>query len=227
MDAKSVNEKKWGRWVKVWAGGVGAVLALGVFAGCNLVPQPTTDPTRYFVLAAPMGESDGATAVAAEPGAMTVGLSKVRVADYLDKQSLVLRTAANEVEYRPYDLWAESLPVGLARVIAERLAASPKIGRVLREPYALMTPRAYDARVTVERCEGDTTTGGIPTVKLVATIEITRGGGDHALVKRERFVSDDITWESDDGENLASAMSRAAAELGDAVAGALVEGVRE
>ena len=56
----------WPRWLTA-QGAIGGGLAAGVLfvAGCNLIPPPTPDPTRYYVLTGPaLGAAGSGLAVA-------------------------------------------------------------------------------------------------------------------------------------------------------------------
>src|SRR5579862_2911754 len=91
-------------------------------AGCNIVPPPTEDPTRYYVL------SEMPAPAAAAAGTLRVGLRAVRLEGYLKRREMVVRTGANEVEFRDYRRWAEPLDGAIARVVRSALLASGPVG---------------------------------------------------------------------------------------------------
>ena len=63
-----------------WFAALGLSLAV---AGCNLIPPPDPDPTRYYVLTSPAPEP-AVTRVA--QGSVRIGLRAVELAPYLRKE---------------------------------------------------------------------------------------------------------------------------------------------
>lgn len=194
------------------------VAALGFWlAGCSLVPAPTADPTRYFVLNDP---EPGANEVPLVTEGVVVAVARVQVATYLDRKPMVVRAAGNEVIYYDYDLWAEPPAAGIRRVVAAKLVDVPGIVQVVLDVSS--APAADDLRVglNVSRFEGVVKKDGTGYAHLMAMIEVSRGG---AVVARKAFASPEISWDGKDMGALAAALSEAAAALGDAVALAVAE----
>jgi uncharacterized protein len=190
-------------------------LVLVGLGGCSLVPKAAPDPTRYYVL-------DGAEAIpSAAPAAdgLRLGLGQVRVAAYLDTRSMVVREEANRLRFVDTHRWAEPLPAALGRVLAQRLAVSPGVGRVQRHPYALEVERDWDVSVEITRCEGVRQPDGSFTVGFVAVAEIanprqTAG----ATVMRETFVAPTTVWDGRDYAALAAGVGTAAEALAEQIA---------
>ena len=87
-------------------------------AGCNVVPPPQADPTRFYVLASP---------APAVPGGVTklkrLNLRPVDVAAYLRSRPIVVRRGDNEVQFRDFARWGEPLEQGVApRRLAQQAA---------------------------------------------------------------------------------------------------------
>jgi uncharacterized lipoprotein YmbA len=106
------------RRFSAWAGLLLAITAGGCLTGCMLFNKPAIDATRHFVLT-PLPPARPAMA----HGGMGVGVSQVKLPDYLSNKSLAVRKGTNEIEYLPLALWAEDLDTGFQRVLAANLSS--------------------------------------------------------------------------------------------------------
>ena len=70
-----------------WAA-LGLGVSLALLGGCNIIPPPSADLTRYYVLTIPALR---AAATTPKTGALRVGLRNVDLAPYLRKGLLVVR----------------------------------------------------------------------------------------------------------------------------------------
>jgi uncharacterized lipoprotein YmbA len=195
-----------------------ALLLLAALSGCNIVPTAQDDPTRYFVL------SDAAVpAVAATPSASAVriGLKAVRVESYLKHKEIVVRSGANEIQFRDYRRWAEPLEAAVGRVLRSTLQASGDVSQVLNEPFPFDEKRDYDVSVEVRRCEGVIDASGRYQAGFSAVIEISTTGPDAKLVARRLFVAPDAAWDGADFNRLASLLSADITALGGDILAAL------
>lgn len=192
-----------------------AFLGAGL-AGCSVIPEPAADPTRYYVLAGPDPASGGSDQPA---GGLSVGVKPVELSAYLRTRSLVVRDGANEVAFQDYARWAESLDLGLTRVLRAHLAGASAVGRVYVPPFPFDRRRDYDVAVNLLRCEG-VREGGRALARLEAVIEIT-APADGSVVARQVFVAPDRPWDGRDPAALAAALSESAAALGRAAAAAV------
>ena len=137
-------------------------------AGCNLIPSPTPDSTRYYVLAGP---ALGAAGVQPVTGVLRLGLRNVEVAPYLKKGSLVVRTGENEVRFPDEARWGDPLEREILSSLRGQLLAAPAVGRVFVQPFPFDEPRDYDVSVRVIRCEGvDPAGGGKASVSFAAML---------------------------------------------------------
>jgi uncharacterized lipoprotein YmbA len=121
------------------------VAAAMVLLGCA-----HTEPSRFYVLTAAAEQPAGA----ADDGP-PVSIAVVRVAEYLDRESMVTRHGENELRLAEFDRWGEPLTDGISRVLAEnlsRLLASESFsGHPLGEPglsgpQVVVSVEALDAR---------------------------------------------------------------------------------
>jgi hypothetical protein len=203
--------------------GYRAVLALCASAllatGCNVIPAPSADTTRYYVLSAP---SVGATGAQPINGGLRIGLRNVELAPYLKKGSLVVRTGENELSFPSEARWAEPLEQVILHSLRAQILASPTVGRVFVQPFPFEEPRDFDVSVRLIRCEGVLPPGGgSGVVQLVAMIEVMRIGALGEVVSRRRFAAPETAWDGKDFSQLAARLSAAVAALSEDVAGVL------
>lgn len=172
-------------------------------AGCGSSP-----PTRLHLLSAPPG------APASAPLGATVGVGPVTVPEYLDRLQLVAREDAGSLVVSDTQRWAEPLREGLARVLAESLAASLAGERVARFPW----PRAQapELRVPVEVLRFEP--GPDAAVHLEARWWVARGDGGPVLPPRVSRIAVPCTGDIADRVR---AHGEAAARLAGEIAAAL------
>lgn len=199
----STGARRWGL--------LGLVAAV---AGCNIVPPPTEDPTRYYVL------SD-VPAAAAAAGALRVGIRTVRLDGYLKRREMVVRTGANEVEFRDYRRWAEPLDGAVARVARSALLASGSVAEAWTEPFPPDQERDYDVSIEITRCEGYVPPSGRAEARLAAVVDIWTAGGSPHRVARRVFTAPAEAWDGRDFDRLAALLSSDLGALGRDIAAAL------
>jgi uncharacterized protein len=198
------------RWLALCA----AVAAFGLLAACNVVPPASDDPTRFFVLSDPSSSAPQAPA----PGAVRVGLRAIRLESYLRKKEMVVRTGANEVEFRDYKRWAEPLETAVGRVLRLRLLEEPGVAQVLADPFPVDQERDYDVSVDVRRCEGSVEASGKDSASFSATIEITTADPSPHVIARKLFTAPAAAWDGRDYGQLASLLSADISALGQEIA---------
>ncbi len=191
--------------------GLAFAATVALTAGCQLIPDPAPDPTRFFVLTGPGLPAATTTA----QGTLRLGLRSVELPAYLRSRSLLTRNGRNELAYDDYARWAEPLDDGIARVLRARLAAAPTVERVYAHPFPFNRDRDFDVSVTVIRCEGVRETGNA-AARFAAVVEITRAATG-TVVSRQTFVTPDAAWDGQDHAALVAALSDAVGKLADAV----------
>lgn len=188
-----------------------AGLALIGLGGCQIIPDPAPDPTRFFVLTGPsLAQAEGA-----QLGPLTIGLKSVTLAPYLRGRSMLLRAGDHELTYNDYARWAEPLDQGISRILQGRLLVAPAVGRVYAHPFPFDRPRDFDVAVSIVRCEG-VREGGMTVARLAALIEITRVA-DGSVVTRRVFAAPDIPWDGRDYAALAAGLSTSVERLASAL----------
>lgn len=188
---------------------------LAVVAGCNLVPPPTEDPTRYYVL------SEVPAPAAPAGGSLRVGIRAVRLDGYLKRREMVVRTGANEIEFRDYRRWAEPLDGAVAQVVRSALLASGSVADAWIEPFPADQERDYDVTIEVTRCEGYLPASGHAEASLAAVADIWTAGGIPHRVARRVFTAPSEAWDGRDFDRLAALLSQDIGALGRDIAAAL------
>ncbi len=195
---------------------VWTVLALGaVLAGCSVIPQPTADPTRYYLLSSP---ADAAPA-AAPHGTLHIGIRAVEVPSYLrNTRSMVVRRSSNEIRYEDFARWAEPIEAGIQRTLRERLLADDRVATAEVPPFIGGPKRDYDVAVRIQECEGVQTGSGQGEARLVASYEILDVNKGGEVVLRRVFVAPESKWDGTDFGQLAGLLGAEATALGNDIA---------
>jgi len=198
-----------------------------LLAGCDFIPAPQADATRYYVLSGPVVSSvitpgpAAANAGAASPAArmsaanrgLRLGLKRVELAGYLKTRSMVVRNGTNEVVLEDFQRWAEPLDEGIGRMVLARLLADPAVGRVLPQPFPFDAERDYDIAIEVIRCEGGTDGSGGGAARFAAVVEITTAGSNPLVVAHNIFAAPDAAWDGRDFGQLAALLGGDVAAL--------------
>jgi uncharacterized protein len=195
--------------------GRAAMLAGGLLlAGCSLLPQPASDPTRFYVLST--------SAMAAEPVTKSpaVHLRPVELASYLKAKPIVVRHGDNEIEIHEYARWAEPLELGIGRVIREELLARGAASAVLASGLrAVDVDYDYELTVRVLACEG----GANGAVYFHAAWELSTAGLTPKTVAHGDYRPADLRWDGKSESSLAARLSQAVAGLSGDIANALAK----
>jgi uncharacterized protein len=189
------------------------LLSLSVCLG--LASCAISDPTQYFTLAqapAPTAERT-ATASTAEGGVgqttnVSIGVGPITIPTYLDRRQIVIRTGTDQVELSQFHRWAEPLEDGMARILAEEIAARVPTERVVTFPWRGVVARAiqYQVVVTVVRFDGQQ--GGDVMLDTRWRI-LDRHGEEHAF-RRSTVIE---TVKGPGHEPIVAAMTRALVSL--------------
>jgi len=194
-----------------------SVFALGALPACNLVQPAQDDPTRYFVLSDPAVAGSPAVPAAS---AARIGLHSVRLETYLKHREMVLRTGANEIQFKDYRRWAEPIDAAVGRVLRASLVASSSVSQVLTEPFPFDQQRDYDVSIDVRRCEGALEGSGYKA-EFSALIEISTTGPDPRIVVRKLFEAPAADWDGINYDRMASLLSSDVSALGQEVASSI------
>lgn len=194
-------------------------LALGcvfVLTSCSIIPEPSVDPTRYYVL----GMVNGADASSVAPkGTLHIGIRAIELPLYLrNNRTIVVRSGANEIRYQDFARWAEPLDLAIQRILRDRLTANDAVRGAEIAPFSTDVQRDFDIVVRVLQCEGGIDAQGRKTAQFSAMYEILdqRNGGK--VLARKTFSAPAKTWDGTNYAVLASDISEAAGALGNDIA---------
>lgn len=193
--------------------GGGLLLAMGA-SGCSTF-SPKDDPTRFFVLSAPT-----TTRTPAPAEAPSLVVRPVELANYLRGRPLIVRRDDNELEFRDFARWGETLEQGVARVIREELVARGAAGTVAI-PGTRIANRKIDYELTVRvlACEGRSD----GTVNFRALWEIAPFANRTRVLARGDFQAPELKWDTGSENALVAQISQAVAGLAGEVAAALAK----
>ena len=186
---------------------------LGGLAACNVAQPAQDDPTRYYVLSDTEGQAPAPQAVGAR-----IGLKTVKLAGYLRRKEMVVRTGGNEVEFRDFRRWAEPLDAAITRIVKARLLGSAQVAQVLTEPFPPDQEPDYVVSIEVRACEGTTGRSGSFGASFTAAVEVSTAGANPRVVSRKLFTAPGASWDGRDFDKLASLLTADASALGQEIA---------
>lgn len=184
------------------------------FTACSLpLPQAQNDPTKFYVLSVP---SLGVARPAEASAAPAIRLRPIEVAPYLQSRSMVVRHGANEVDFREFARWGESLDAGVTRVLREELlarhAASSVESGFLRPSEVRDVP--FELTVRVLACEGRID----GSVDFDAVWQLASTAENGKVVAQGDFKPTTLRWTPKHEATLAAALSQAVAGLAGEIA---------
>lgn len=107
------------------------LLPFAFFTGCTLI-ETHPDPSRFYVLDAPVASQDAVKPAAVWPFALAV--ARVQTPSYLDQPQLVSRASGSRVTFSEFNRWLEPVDKGATRVFAASLASRLGAERVAMDP---------------------------------------------------------------------------------------------
>lgn len=189
---------------------LGSVSLLALWlAGCSVL-EPKADNTKFYVLRP--GSSVGAPADQAVNMDKVVRIGPGRVAAYLDVTPIVVRDGPNRVRRLDNHHWAEPLPKGIQRVLADDLTRHLSHTRVVLYPEPVSGP-VLEAHYAVSRFDEDS--GGQIVLEVAwQLIESQSGKAVYATSSTirvkgssSRSISDYVGAMSEAIDNLAKEMA--------------------
>ncbi|HYC37941.1 MAG TPA: PqiC family protein [Usitatibacter sp.] len=171
------------------------VAAAALLAACG---SPLKE--RYYLLEGPGGAGPASAA-----NAMSVHVGPVVVPESVDRPSMVIRTAPNQVDISDAHRWAEPLKAAVPRVIAENLMRELGTPRVTATRIGANQPVDYRVALEVQRFDSSPSDGA--TVEAIWTVTPKQGA---ARTGRSAITEPAA---SPDPAGLAAAHSRALGRL--------------
>ncbi|MCM8611943.1 PqiC family protein [Accumulibacter sp.] len=182
-------------------------LALALLAGGCASP-----PSRFHVLAATAVPDAGSTVTSD-----AVMVDRVAIPAAVDRPQFVVHRGSNRVLIDEFNRWAEPLPEGITRTLAENLAVLLGTPRVVSGPLAASFDPAYRVSVDIQRFESIR-----GQEVFLDAVWVVRGSSAGAAATSGRSaVREAVAGEGADYEALAAAHSRALAGLSRDIAAAI------
>ncbi|QTN32694.1 membrane integrity-associated transporter subunit PqiC [Akkermansiaceae bacterium] len=174
------------------------LLAAAVLAGCS---NPT--PTFYKLSAEGPLPSGGGTGI---------GVGPVSLAEYVDRQNIVIQSGPNKIELAGNHLWAGDLDNSVARVVAINLGRRLNSGNIRTYPWQRDSEIDWQVAIDIrEFIAGDDGHAHIEASWRVYSLPGSR------LVKSRTFIAKDPI-ESEDFEAVVAAQSRLLGKLSEDIA---------
>lgn len=123
------------------------LLAAVALSGCA-----GSAPSRFYQVTSP--EPPG-SATLGLPAQGVVGLETVRIADYADRQELVLRGAGGNLQVLEFDRWGGALPGMITSALARRISARLPGTPVTELPAARRLPLSHVVEVELDRFDAE------------------------------------------------------------------------
>ena len=123
-----------------------------VLAGCFGGQSP---PTNFYMLS-PLSPAQAGTSPAAAEARIRIGLEKVVVPEYLNRNEIVLNLDNTVYQLAEFNQWAEPMGTNLTRVIAENLSnllRDDSIDLILASESSI--PLDYRLEIDVIRLDGN------------------------------------------------------------------------
>jgi uncharacterized lipoprotein YmbA len=156
-----------------------------ILGGCvNL--KPTADPTRFYVLSAEPAKEPLSHPVTLR---LPVWVATVETPAYLDNNCLAVRRNGSQLDYLPYQEWAEPVRNGITRCLREDLAAILGPGTVIPLSYRRPSGDYLEVQAGVSRFEFTGSGQAVLAVRWLITQSRT-GAVLHA--QTSEFVRDTV-----------------------------------
>jgi uncharacterized lipoprotein YmbA len=160
-----------------------------------------SSPASRFYLLSPVQGPGGDVRPASE-ACVSLGIGPIRIPDYLDQPSIVIRSAPNEIKASETNRWAEPLKNNFTRVLAQNLTNLLCTKSIFFYPWKGGVPIDYRVEVEVVRFEG--VSGG--QVSLEAWWGILSREGKTLHVSKRSTFSESVSGEG--YQSLVSTQSR-------------------
>jgi uncharacterized lipoprotein YmbA len=156
-----------------------------------------------------------------DTAAPVLGISRIKLPEYLLNSALAVRRGSNEVVYLPDRLWAERLDSGLQRVLAANLGTLLPTSQIRLSSWSSRDVNA-ELHVAIEQFDLDTNGRGV----LVAWWRILSPGGEKALGAGEGRFARQGTAPVSDPAAAVGTLSGLVEDLSRQLAGAVQDAVQ-
>jgi len=125
-----------------------AILPVVLILGCSSTP-----PERHIYLLRGEASSSGTSSAPAE----LIGIGRITIASYLDREAVVVQTGAREIRPARYHLWGEPLNSGVRHYLRSRLV--DRLGQEVASDVIYRDAWDYRIDVSIETLHGSLNDG--------------------------------------------------------------------
>lgn len=169
----------------------GCLLMMALLVGgCLKLGEGRGEATRYYTLSATPQER--LPAFADETETLVLGIGPLRLAAYLDRPQIVIRTSAHQLHLAETAHWAEPLADNLLRTLAANLVDLTGGAQVIVFPWRAAQSPTHQITLQVEQFDSGpddqahlrvfwtlrTQKGGHPEVSRLSTYSVLLSGND-------------------------------------------------
>lgn len=196
------------------------MVCLLFMTGCTTSPK-----THYYTLSHLTDKqvviaTDDSGLIKTKAQALRLGIGPLRVAKYLDRSQIVVRTDPYHIEVKEFHHWAGHIDELIYGAIRENLSTLLSTNHIVRYPWDLSRPPDVQIKIDVIEMDGNPEKG----VRLTARWQLIRGGD----IESTKWLKSDIFEPITHGNisDLARAHSNAVAAFCKIMAGAVSNEVR-
>ena len=182
-----------------------------LLAGCVRSPEP-----KFYTLTTVQDQSVGRRSTPAQNA--VIGIGPVKLADYLDKSQIVIRTSDEQLVKSEFHRWAGSFKDNFTNVLADDLGFLLSNQQIYLYPFRPHMPVDYQITIDVIRCDGRLGDAAY----LEARWSILQGQEKKLFKMNRSSIREPVT-----GPNygdLVAAQSRVVAKLSREIAAAIQQG---
>jgi hypothetical protein len=133
---------------------------------------------------------------------------------------LIVRKGENEIEFREFAQWGESLDLGIARVLREALLASGRAGLVQLPGSRTGSDGSSDAELRIRVLSAEGVVDGGINFRAVWELSVDGAAGP---VTRGDYHASGLSWDPPNEASLAAGISAAVAGLAADISAALAK----
>lgn len=176
----------------------------------------TSGPSKFYTLS-PIADREMEPLARAMDRGMAIGISRIKLPEYLDRPQIVTRSGRNAIEIDEFNHWAGSLRDDLSRVLADNLSKLLQTDRIQIYPWRKSLAVKYLVMVEITRFDGSL--GG--DVFLDTRWTIIDDEQKRVLVMKKSSIKE--ASEAGDHGALVAAQSRALGHLSREIAVAVLD----
>ena len=126
------------------------LLMLAVLFGCLGGKSKTP---HFYVLSSMKEDASAQSSGASHPGAV-IGIGPITIADYLNRQDIVIRDGSNKLKMNEFEQWAGTFESNVSHALAENLGYLLSTDNIHIHPWRKSVPIDYQVALDLIRFDG-------------------------------------------------------------------------